>query len=55
MLDTEQADVVSPFKKYEYASLPHVTLLLLWHTMMRRVQHMRLTWRTTTRTSNFSR
>ncbi len=37
MLDTEQADaVISHLEKYEYASLPHVTLLLLWHTMMRR-------------------
>ncbi len=37
LLDTEQANAVLAYlEKYEYASLPHVTLTLLWHTMMRR-------------------
>ncbi len=36
MLDQEQAEVVLDYlERYEYASLPHVTLALLWHTMMR--------------------
>ena len=37
MLDNETADaVLTHLAKYEYASCPHVTLTLLWHTMMRR-------------------
>jgi integrase len=36
MLDHEQAEPVLDYlERYEYASLPHVTLALLWHTMMR--------------------
>ncbi|RQG91792.1 tyrosine-type recombinase/integrase [Natrarchaeobius chitinivorans] len=36
MLDSEQAKAVLEYlERYEYASLPHVTLALLWHTMMR--------------------
>ena len=36
MLDSEQAEAVLDYlERYEYASLPHVTLVLLWHTMMR--------------------
>jgi site-specific recombinase XerD len=37
MLDAEQAaEVLAHYRKYRYASLEHVTLALLWHTMMRR-------------------
>ncbi len=36
MLDSEQATkVLAHLEKYEYASLQHVTIALLWHTMMR--------------------
>ncbi|WP_049804938.1 site-specific integrase [Natrinema pellirubrum] len=36
MLDYEQAEPVQIYlERYEYASLPHVTIALLWHTMMR--------------------
>jgi integrase len=36
MLEKERADeVISYLEKYEYASLNHVTMALLWHTMMR--------------------
>jgi site-specific recombinase XerD len=36
MLDTEQATkVLSYLEKYEYATFGHVTVALLWHTMMR--------------------
>lgn len=35
MLESERADVILDYlERYEYASLPHVTLTLLWHTMM---------------------
>lgn len=37
MLDSDRAtQVLAYLEKYEYASLPHVTIALLWHTMMRR-------------------
>jgi integrase len=37
MLDSEAAEVVLTYlETYEYASAEHVTLSLLWHTMMRR-------------------
>jgi integrase len=37
MLTSEQAEgVLDYLAKYEYASLPHVVVSLLWHTMMRR-------------------
>ena len=37
MLDSEAAeDVLTYLETYEYASAEHVTLSLLWHTMMRR-------------------
>ena len=37
MLDSEAAeDVLTYPQTYEYASAEHVTLSLLWHTMMRR-------------------
>ncbi|WP_433628345.1 tyrosine-type recombinase/integrase [Halomicrococcus sp. NG-SE-24] len=32
----EAEDVLEELEKYQYASLKHVTLALLWHTMMRR-------------------
>ncbi|MFC6723377.1 tyrosine-type recombinase/integrase [Halobium palmae] len=36
MLERETADkVLSHLRKYEYASRPHVSMALLWHTMMR--------------------
>lgn len=36
-LHTEEAEqILAYLEKYEYASLRHVTLTLLWHTMMRR-------------------
>lgn len=36
-LHTDEAEnVLTYLEKYEYASLRHVTLTLLWHTMMRR-------------------
>ena len=36
MLDTEQATkVLAYLEKYEYATFGHVTVALLWHTMMR--------------------
>ena len=36
MLDTEQAKkVLAYLEKYEYATFQHVTIALLWHTMMR--------------------
>lgn len=36
MLDSEDAEAaLGYFERYEYASLPHVTMALLWHTMMR--------------------
>jgi site-specific recombinase XerD len=36
MLDSEQAaDILAYLEKYEYASFEHVTIALLWHTMMR--------------------
>ncbi|WP_121744795.1 site-specific integrase [Natronorubrum halophilum] len=36
MLDQEQAEaVLDHLERYEYASLPHVTLAFLWHTMIR--------------------
>lgn len=36
-LHTDKAEQVLPsLEKYEYASLRHITLTLLWHTMMRR-------------------
>ena len=35
----EAETVLSYLRKYEYGSLRHVTLTLLWHTMMRREQH----------------
>lgn len=36
-VETEQADeILSYLRKYQYASVEHVTLTLLWHTMMRR-------------------
>lgn len=37
LLDNESAEtILSYLTKYEYASIQHVTLALLWHTMMRR-------------------
>ncbi len=36
MLDTERAtDVLTHLAKYEYASVQHVSISLMWHTMMR--------------------
>ena len=36
MLEREDAEAALKYlERYEYASLPHVTLALLWHTMMR--------------------
>ena len=36
MLSSERADTVLNYLwRYEYATLPHVTLVLLWHSMMR--------------------
>ena len=36
MLDSERADqILAYLEKYEYASRPHVVLMLMWHTMMR--------------------
>jgi hypothetical protein len=36
MLEKQRADeVISNLEKYEYASLNHVAMALLWHTMMR--------------------
>ncbi|ELZ12533.1 integrase domain-containing protein SAM domain-containing protein [Halovivax asiaticus JCM 14624] len=36
MLDSEDAEAALDYlERYEYASLPHVTMALLWHTMMR--------------------
>ena len=36
MLEREDAESILDYlEKYEYASLPHVTVALLWHTMMR--------------------
>ena len=37
MLEAERAmEVLAYYEKYHYASVEHVTLALLWHTMMRR-------------------
>jgi integrase len=36
MLDSEQAtEVLAYLEKYEYASFGHVTIAIMWHTMMR--------------------
>lgn len=36
MLDTEQAtEVLAHLEKYEYASIDHVAIALMWHTMIR--------------------
>jgi site-specific recombinase XerD len=36
MLDSERAErILTYLEKYEYASRPHVVLMLMWHTMMR--------------------
>lgn len=36
MLESEDAEAALNYlERYEYASLPHVTIALLWHTMMR--------------------
>jgi len=55
MLDSEQAtSVLAHLEKYEYATLGHVTIAILWHTMMRVGAAHALTSTTTTQTSSTS-
>ncbi|MDZ7730611.1 MAG: hypothetical protein U5K37_06365 [Natrialbaceae archaeon] len=56
-LGREDAEAALAYlERYEYASLPHVTAALLWHTMMRMgVPHMLSTLRTTPQRINACR